>query len=896
MGPFSTYAPPGVYTQTTLDNSVASLAGNLRIPALIGTADEIQKVNGYELVRGSSATVDNHRVGEETTPVNGRVIQTQNYPLVVGDGLGRITNNTADVQVLVNGTQVIVAKVIGLTGQVNLALPTKLTDVVTISYYYKKTDTKVVDEDISDQADGANLLFYTHHKPIVDGSNAGHATTNVGNIIVKVNNSIVDVLHLDGVNGSFILVVAPASTDTVKITYYFNMYANTGDDLPVPGLTQIIRVGVSPETSDFIDTVDYAIIGNQIQWGTGFNLTPVVHTAGSEFFAEDKITGQLVDDKIYNEIMPGPYTGVEKVLTVKFTPIVDGTGRDIVTYDPSNVVVSVNSVNVDVTRVDGDAGKIYLKNPIPIGADVRVTYWRSRMVDEIYSIEAIISGGSGIGTYKITTLDGIRLGHAVPGTYTVASGLFTGLIYTSGPTVATGYTINETVTLTFTSNTHFGVSSSAVGGSSGAGVTGSTYIDSVTGLMFTLAPDALYAAADIVHINVVALATFTCGPLPITSIPGLYLIVNNTTDVTPGDITDLQTFNKSGKEPNVGDAYYISYYYAKTNYDCAIYTKFKDVTNDFGDLSASNSLVLAAYLAFLNGASALILCQVKKAVNSDLAPDQAYLDVLVRLQQDVNGVNPAVILPVTTSGSVISAVSQHCATQSSMRNRRERIGFFGFPVGTEPTEAANFASAINSERMIGVYPDGGVVELVNADGTVADSVVDGSFLAAAFAGLNVNAAYDVATPMTRKTLVGFTQLVRSMDEVTMDMVATRGITIIQKIASTFVIRHGMTTNMSSALTREIMIITIRDFIQQSTRNVLDQFIGQKMLSNLPGAIANAVSSMLKSAVAAQIIVDFKGVSAQVDNQQPDYITVSAAYIPIFGLNWISVQYTIRTKF
>jgi len=376
----------------------------------------------------------------------------------------------------------------------------------------------------------------------------------------------------------------------------------------------------------------------------------------------------------------------------------------------------------------------------------------------------------------------------------------------------------------------------------------------------------------------------------------LYLTVNNTTDVAPGDITDLMTFDKSGNEPNVGDAYYVSYYYAKTNYDCGIYTKFKDVTNEFGDLSASNPLVLAAYLAFLNGASALILCQVKKALNSDLASDQAYFDVLARLQQDVNGINPSVIVPVTTSGAVINAVAQHCAVQSSMRNRRERIGFFGFAVGTEPTEAANFASAIGSERMISVYPDGAVIELVAADGSVANSVVDGSFLAAAFVGLNVSQAYDVATPMTRKVLVGFTQLVRSMDEVTMDMVATRGVTIIQKIASTFVIRHGMTTNMSSVLTREIMITTIKDFVQQSTRNVLDGFIGQKMFPSLTGQIASTLTGMLRSAVTAQLIVDYKPAIAVVDANQPDYITVTASYVPIFGLNWVAVTYTIRTKF
>ena len=902
MGPFSNYSAPGVYTQTVLDNSIASLSGSVRIPALIGTADQVQEVKGYELVRGSSATVDNYKVGEVTTPINGRTIQTQSYPLVVGDGMGKVTTNPNNVTVFVNGTQVIVAKVTGSTGQVILALPTKPTDVVTINYYYKKTDTKVTDEDLSDQVKGVTTTFYTHNLPIVDGSNAGKPTTLVGNIIVKINGSIVNVSNLDGVDGNFTLPVPPALTDKLTISYYFNQYAYTADDLPFPNPVQFISVGVSPDTSNFIENVDFAIIGNQIQWGAGFKLIPTVHTAGSEFFDANKIVGTLVDDKIYENVT-SQFVTSNNVIQVAHYPIVDGSGRDVTLYDPDMVdsfnnkavLVYVNNVIVDVNRVDGSAGKVYLTATPLLGATVKVVYFTSSLKDDTFAIEAENSGATGVGRYKITTIEGVRIGNVVLGTIGTTAAPLVTVAFDTGPKVAKGYTIDETVTLTFTDSTNFIVSSSATSaGSHGVGVTGETYIDAFTGLSFTLVSGA-YVAGNTIQLNVVLNATFVTST-SILSVPGMRLTVLDTTDITKGDVTDLQVFNKSGKEPNVGDAYYVTYFYAKTNYDCAIYTKFKNVTNDFGALSSSNSLVLAAYLAFLNGAPALIMCQVKKAANSDLAPDQAYYDVLTRLQQDVNGVNPAVILPVTTSGAVINAVSQHCSTQSSMRNRRERISFFGFAVGTEPTDAAAFASGITNRRMISVYPDGAVVELVNADGTVSISVVDGSFLAAAFCGLNVNEAYDVATPMTMKQLVGFTQLVRTMDEPTMDMVAVSGVTIIQKIASTFVIRHGMTTDQSSVLTREIMVVTIADYIQQSTRNVCKQFIGQKMLPSLTGNISNSVGSMLKSAVTAQIIFDYKAVTAQVDPNQPDYIVVTASYIPIFGLNWVGVTYTIRTKF
>lgn len=899
MGPFTGYSPPGIYTSTTLDASVGGLLANLRIPALIGTSDEVKYVDGYELVRGSSPTLDNKKVNED---VSGQLTGTnrdftvQNFPIVIGDGLGKITNNTNDVEVKVNGTKVIVSKVDGLNGKVYLALAPKDSDVVTVTYFYKKTDTKVVDENISTQIDGITTTFFTHHKPIVDGSNAGKATTSVGNIIVKVNGAIVEVSHLDGVEGSFTLTVPPTVGDVLTVTYYFNTWPNTADDLPYSGLTRMVRVGVSPETSDYIENVDFAIIGNQIQWGTGYKLNTIVHTTGGEFFDDNQIVGSLVDDKIYNEDVSSQFTGIENSLTVRFKPIVDGTGRDIVTNDPTHVIVTVNGTEVDVTRVDGEQGIVYLRLPPSSGDVVMVTYWRSRMEDDTYSIEVVTPGGTGVGSYTITSSEDGRLGVAVPGAESVANPSFTGASYTTGPTVSKGYTIDETVTLTFTSNTQFSVTSSAPSGSTGFGQTDSTYVDPVTGLMFTLGADPFYASGDTIQIDVTKEALFVTSVIPITSIPGLYLTVNNTTDVVAGDLTDLITFDKSGKEPNVSDVYYISYFYTKDNYDCAIYTKFKDITIEYGELNASNPLVLASYMMFLNGAPALILCQVKKAEGSDLAPDTAYFDVLTRLEQDVDGINPAVIFPVTTSAAVINATSTHCATQSSKRNRRERISFFGFAVGTEPTEAGDFAQGLNTERMIGAYPDGAVIELVEPNGSVSEHVIDGSYVAAALCGLNVNPAYDVATPMTRKVLVGFKQLVRAMDETTMDMVATRGLTIVQKIGSTFVVRHGLTTNMSSALTREIMIITIRDFIQQETRRSLDQYIGRKMTANLAGEVAATLGAMLASAVDSQIIVDYKGVTAERDTVQPDFIKVTAFYIPIFGLNWVEVSYTIRVRF
>ena len=218
-----------------LQSGVNGIIASLRIPTLIGTADEIQQVNGYELVRGSSATQDNKITGEILSPVNGTntIFKVQNYPIVTGSGLGIITISTTDVQVFDNGASVIVARVDGLNGLVYLALPPAMGDTVTINYFYKRTDTKITDEVLSDQVDGVTTTFYTHHLPIVDGTNAGRPTTTISNIIVKDNGAIVsDVSSLDGMNGNFTLSSPVLAGHTLTVTYYFNAWANTSDDLP----------------------------------------------------------------------------------------------------------------------------------------------------------------------------------------------------------------------------------------------------------------------------------------------------------------------------------------------------------------------------------------------------------------------------------------------------------------------------------------------------------------------------------------------------------------------------------------------------------------------------------------------------------------------------------------
>jgi hypothetical protein len=67
IGPFTTYAPPGVYTRSVIEPVVGQLLNGLRVPLLIGVGQETLTQSDYEMIRGSSSVADTPIFGEDPT-------------------------------------------------------------------------------------------------------------------------------------------------------------------------------------------------------------------------------------------------------------------------------------------------------------------------------------------------------------------------------------------------------------------------------------------------------------------------------------------------------------------------------------------------------------------------------------------------------------------------------------------------------------------------------------------------------------------------------------------------------------------------------------------------------------------------------------------------------------
>jgi hypothetical protein len=232
---------------------------------------------------------------------------------------------------------------------------------------------------------------------------------------------------------------------------------------------------------------------------------------------------------------------------------------------------------------------------------------------------------------------------------------------------------------------------------------------------------------------------------------------------------------------------------------------------------------------------------------------------------------------------------------SNIRNQSERMGFIGFASGTSPTSAQAVARGLLSDRIVAVYPDSAVVTLTNELGEAYEVLVDGTFLAAALVGAVVSPAVDVATPYTRRRVNGFTRLVRVLDPVEANQTAVAGITVLEDLDPIIRVRQGLTTNMSTVMTRLPTVTQIADFVQQQSRVVLDAFVGTKFLATRVNEVEVSLSNLFKSLVQAEIVGAYTGINANVDDTDPTIMRVESFYAPIFPILYLVLTFNLRAQ-
>lgn len=430
-----------------------------------------------------------------------------------------------------------------------------------------------------------------------------------------------------------------------------------------------------------------------------------------------------------------------------------------------------------------------------------------------------------------------------------------------------------------------------------------TYRDAVTGLTFVvLARDGggTYPAGESftfeVRVNVA-----TDANIPISSIPGAEVIVANTFNVPPGDTALIETFRKDGLEPKVGDQYFVTYNFTKTNFNVKFFTRTNAIEAEFGLATPDNPLSLGGSLAKQNGSLIVGFKQVLRDEGEATASISKFATAVEELEGTLaGGASPDVLcaLPVGSTvnelQSLLVQMGQHADIQSSIRFRAERTVISGMGAGFQPADVSTVAQAVQRERVRVFYPDIVQITFTDAFGNEATTPIDGYYIAAGWLGFLTGTDTDVATPWTAKRIIGFDRLLRNLSEVDKNTIAVTGVTVVEDRPSSLRVRQGLTTDMRDVLRRTPTIITIADEVQERSRVALDRFIGLKFLAGILIQVEGAQSEVLKGLIDEEILTAFAGVRAQTAPDNPTVAEVSAFYRPVFPLLFLVLTFGLRS--
>ena len=471
-------------------------------------------------------------------------------------------------------------------------------------------------------------------------------------------------------------------------------------------------------------------------------------------------------------------------------------------------------------------------------------------------------------------------------------------------------------------------SSLLTGGSSGVGYLDQTYIDAKTDFRVTIVNPAdhvaygitsipasyTYAPGDILRFivkidasgaNAATRFAGTPGIAPSYSnnaiaIPGLNMEVVSTFNATTGDTVIVSTFRGSGDGPSIGTFYFVTFTTNKTAQDYALklYTSASSAYAQYGQPSQVNRLSLGIQLMALNGVQTFGAIQVPVQPGTNVAASSDYIAALQQLTMNLPGLNRKadVVIPLSNDPTVHQSLSRQLTTQATARYKGEAIGFVGYSQFTTPAQANANANSLLNQRMIAIGNAAAGILITNpVTGVALEYLVDGPFIAAAMAGLNCNPANDVATTLTLQNLIGFSRLLITYDDPTMDLMAANGLTLVLNNNGSLLIRHYKTTNPSSVLVSEPTSTTIADYVAQQFRLTLQQFIGRKLVDSLVTDITVVSNSLLKNLVDLQILAGYESLVVIQNPNDPTEVDVTVTFKPIFSLLYLSVTFTVQTS-
>jgi hypothetical protein len=370
-----------------------------------------------------------------------------------------------------------------------------------------------------------------------------------------------------------------------------------------------------------------------------------------------------------------------------------------------------------------------------------------------------------------------------------------------------------------------------------------------------------------------------------------------------------------------GDLVTITYRFAEGSYfNPTVFIDYDSVTAVYGAPLASDALLaptdrqvtspmaLAVRIAFENGAGS-VMCVATNPADGALR-DQfkaAYAKLLTES-------SATIIVPLIVDGYVTGSLTSDTHSGASMLNfitdlRTHcdaayldgfgRIGIVGGPATFDETAFPyeDVAVGAASKRIVSVYPTRFNMFNTNTSQTIE---VSGFYAAAGLAAQLV--LNTVETGLTRKVLRSFAGLPVSqsqkMSKAFKNNLSSQGVLVIEQDNSTrLVVRHGLTTDMSSITTKEISMVRVADTVLRDVQVGLENsgLIGDPIDEDMTASVKAAISGILEGLVTRNVIVDWTNLLVRqqpLPTGDPSVIDCKFNYAPAVPLNYITVEFAL----
>jgi hypothetical protein len=383
-----------------------------------------------------------------------------------------------------------------------------------------------------------------------------------------------------------------------------------------------------------------------------------------------------------------------------------------------------------------------------------------------------------------------------------------------------------------------------------------------------------------------------------------WTLVPNSSDADKSDLSIVDSGNIQANTPLI-----VSYRFTDDAFyglnQFSDFTTLKTVYGDpFTEAGVLQSpLSFAAQIAFENGANVVYAITLTPSGAIDSRYKNAY--DLTLTNYDIN-----LIVPIfDVVGSQVGPLNLGQLTNyiAQLKSHLQDADSAGYPrnaiVGVPETfDAAvtpdQIATLFNYRRVVVVWPNR--LTYYNSLATSNPyQVVGGSYLAAACAGVLANNI--TAQGLTRRQIYSINgiapDIAPAQTTVNKNTWSSRGVAVMeQNRTGALVIRHGVTTDMTSVVSREFSIVRCQDELFREVQQSLEaaQLIGTPITASTALAVKGTVAGALESALADQTIQSYSNLAVRqqnLPNGDPTVIECTFAYQPTYPLNYIQVKFT-----